>query len=234
MRWAVVERLLAGVSPATILEVGCGQGAFGSRLAARGRYLGVEPDATSFAVAKSRIAGVGASVQNITEDGLPPDARFDLVCAFEVLEHLEDDETALAAWSRRLAPGGRLMISMPAWQSRFNEWDTLVGHYRRYSPEQVDALLRAAGLIDVQVVVYGWPLGYALEGVRSRIARRRGVGGEDVAVSMEHRTAGSGRILQPRALAGKLMQLGVLPFVALQNFRPAAGTGLVAVARQPS
>jgi hypothetical protein len=124
------------------------------------------------------------------------------------------------------------MISMPAWQDRFNGWDTLVGHYRRYSPKDVTELLHNSGFTDVKVVVYGWPLGYALEAARSRIARRRGSAIEAEGASMQSRTAGSGRILQPRAVMGRLLQVGVIPFVGLQSLAPGRGTGLVAVARQ--
>jgi hypothetical protein len=49
---------------------------------------------------------------------------------------------------------------------------------------------------------------------------------------MEARTAGSGRILQPKAIAGKALEVAVSPFVALQALRPTAGTGLVALARR--
>jgi hypothetical protein len=125
------------------------------------------------------------------------------------------------------------MISVPAWQNRFNRWDSLVGHYRRYSPDQITSLLADAGMSDTQVTVYGWPLGYALEAVRSRIAGRRDTANEDGgAKSMDERTAGSGRILQPKAIGGHLMQTGVRPFVALQRLQPSRGTGLVAIARR--
>jgi hypothetical protein len=122
---------------------------------------------------------------------------------------------------------------MPAWPERFNEWDRLAGHYRRYSPEQARLVVENAGLIDVRTTLYGWPLGYALEAVRGRIARRTQSASEDDGSSMQQRTAGSGRVLQPRAALGKVLQLGVMPFVVLQRLRPANGTGLVVVGRNP-
>lgn len=235
MRWSVVRSVVSRLQPATVLEIGCGQGAFGARLATRARYLAVEPDPASFAVARSRIEPAGGQVRNAGSEQLAHGDTFDLVCAFEVLEHLEDDAGALAAWRGLVAPGGHLLLSMPAWQERFNHWDTMVGHYRRYSPEQCHQLLAAAGFDDVAVTVYGWPLGYATENVRSRIAARRGTADEGgAAASMQERTAGSGRVLQPKAALGVAVQAATAPFLALQRLRPTKGTGVVVVARRPA
>jgi SAM-dependent methyltransferase len=234
MRWAVVRRTVDELNPTTLLEIGCGQGSFGARLAQNhSSYLAVEPDPTCFLVAESRVKPAGGQVLNLAAENLDSDRKFDLVCAFEVLEHLEDDTAALKSWTRHIAPGGHLLLSMPAWPERFNEWDRLAGHYRRYSPEQARLVVENAGLIDVRTTLYGWPLGYALEAVRGRIARRTQSASEDDGSSMQQRTAGSGRVLQPRAALGKVLQLGVMPFVVLQRLRPANGTGLVVVGRNP-
>ena len=233
MRWSVVRRMVDRVQPSTILEIGCGQGSFGARLAGRARYLGVEPDPTSYAVAASRITPMGGEVRNAFAADIEPGRTFDLVCAFEVVEHLEDDLGALSSWRELVAPGGAVLVSMPAWQERFNHWDTMVGHYRRYSPEQTTELLTSAGFHDVEVVVYGWPLGYATENVRSRIAAKRGTANESGGgqSSMAERTAGSGRVLQPKALAGRAVHAATMPFSGLQRLRPTRGTGVVALAR---
>ena len=231
MRWSVVRRFVDRLGPKTILEIGCGQGAFGARLSPRASYLAVEPDATSFAVAKHRIERAGGRIRNATSDAIDDQDPYDLVCAFEVLEHLEDDVAALSSWRSLVAPGGHILLSMPAWQERFNHWDKMVGHYRRYSPDQCRDVLTTAGFADVEVVVYGWPLGYVTENVRSRIAARRAMVPEGGAgASMQERTAGSGRVLQPRTVAGVAVQLATSPFIALQRLQPARGTGLVVCA----
>ncbi|GAA1888752.1 class I SAM-dependent methyltransferase [Lapillicoccus jejuensis] len=236
LRWSVVDAAVRRLAPASILEIGCGQGAFGARLAPRADYLAVEPDPTSYAVARRRIEAAGGRVLNSTDDGVPEGRQVDLLCAFEVLEHLEDDRSALRSWVRHVRPGGHVLVSMPAFQERFNPWDTLVGHYRRYSPDQVRETFTAAGLEPVEVTVYGWPLGYALEGVRGIVAKRKGVGAEHggPADDMAQRTAGSGRILQPKALVGTAVSAATVPFTWLQRVRPTAGTGVVGLARVPS
>jgi SAM-dependent methyltransferase/glycosyltransferase involved in cell wall biosynthesis len=231
MRWDLVQRMLPG-GVTDVLEVGCGQGAFGARLAQRYHYLGVEPDPTSFAVAQRRVAAVapGGEVRNelVADIGA---AQFDLVCAFEVLEHIEDDKAALTEWAARLRPGGWLMISVPAHQRRFAPWDEMVGHFRRYDPPVLTDLLASCGFGDIQVRQYGAPLGYATEAVRNRIAARR-LGAAAAAASVEERTAGSARQLQPdEGLRAAAIRYGVLPFRILQRSFPDHGTGLVALAR---
>jgi SAM-dependent methyltransferase len=228
LRWSVVRGILKQLQPRRVLEIGCGQGGFGARLATRYEYVGVEPDEQSSTVARDRIEPVGGQVLYGTSDLIPEDDRFDLVCAFEVIAHLEDDADALVDWSSRVAPGGAILVSVPAWPVRYGPMDKLVGHYRRYTPEQLDEVLRKTGATDVWHVLYGWPLGYLLEAVRNRIAQRRGTASED---SMQARSATSGRLLQPKRAAGAVVGTGVAPFTVVQRLRPTTGTGAVGVAR---
>jgi SAM-dependent methyltransferase len=231
LRWSVVSRVLAQLAPRRVLEVGCGQGGFGARIAARPgltQYVGVEPDEQSWALARDRIAPLGADVRLGTSDLIGAHEQFDLVCAFEVIEHLEDDRGALADWATHLEPGGTVLVSVPADPDRFGPMDSLVGHYRRYTAGQLEATLRAGGCQQVTVSAYGWPLGYALEAVRNRIAARR-TGDTTVAEDgMQQRSATSGRLLQPRNLAGRAVRVGAAPFALVQHWRPKTGTGLVA------
>lgn len=232
LRYDVVQRLLAELRPATVLEIGCGQGAFGARLARRGSYLGVEPDETSCAVAVRRVGG-GGTVVNGDHTTVPAGTSYDLVCAFEVLEHIEDDVTALADWVPFVKPGGHLMVSVPAFRSRFGPMDSRVGHHRRYEPAELAERLVGAGLVGPRLQVYGWPLGYALEAVRNRLDRRHLAAGGDL--SAADRTAASGRHHQPaRPGTGRAIEVATLPFRYLQRLAPTRGTGLVAVATRPA
>jgi SAM-dependent methyltransferase len=232
LRWQVVHGLLNELRPRRVLEVGCGQGGFGARIATSADYLGVEPDMQSFETARQRIEPQGGEVRLGTSDLVTADEHFDLICAFEVIEHLEDDSGALRDWMTHLDPGGSVIVSVPAWPHRFSAMDTLVGHYRRYTPDDLGDALRAAGCTEVRVLAYGWPLGFALEAVRNKIAEHQGGSRPDEGeASMQQRSATSGRLFQPKQLVGTAVRVGVAPFAALQRLRPESGTGLVAIGR---
>jgi SAM-dependent methyltransferase len=229
LRYDVVEQLLPpGVTD--VLEIGCGQGALGTRLARRYEYVGVEPDESSYRVAQQRMALIKrGEVRNIPVGELG-DERFDLVCAFEVLEHIEDDAAALRDWATRLRPGGWLLLSVPAHQHRFGPADELVGHYRRYDPPAMTELLTSTGFGDVALRLYGMPLGYVLEAGRNRIGKRRLAAVANT--SAAERTAGSGRLLQPSgSLRGAATRWATAPFRLAQRAFPTTGPGLVVRAR---
>ena len=224
MRWALIAPLLDdGVR--SVLEVGVGQGALGYRLAERYRYVGLELDEQALAVARSRIRR-GTLVHGGL-DALPPEDRFDLVVATEVLEHCKDDVAELRLWRERLVPRGLLLLSVPAFPERFGPWDVKAGHFRRYERDGLAATLRAAGFEPVAIRTYGFPLGNLLEAARDAVARR-----EHAEASMAERTAASGRLLQPSRATGWLTAAagavgGVLqrPFTASR-----LGVGFVALA----
>lgn len=233
LRWDVVSRLVARAVPdpgARVLEIGCGQGAVGARLAARHRYTGVELDGASVAVARERAGGLGARLVHGPLRSID-DGGFDLVCAFEVIEHIDDDAAALAEWVARLRPGGTLLLSTPAWPSRYGAMDEAVGHYRRYEPDALAGMLGQAGLVDVGTRLYGAPLAYLLEGVRNRVAARNPAVRED---AVADRTARSGRLFQPSsAVQGAVIAVGTWPFRMLQRAFPRTGPGLIAWGVRP-
>jgi len=236
LRWDVVRRTVRDLAPATVLEIGCGQGAMGARLAAAvPSYTGVEPDHSSFEVARERIEAAGGVVLKGTHRLAPP-GPYDLVCAFEVLEHLEDDACALADWAALVRPGGHLMLSVPAWPERFAPTDVRSGHFRRYSPQGLAELVTVAGFEVPRTTVYAWPLGYALEVVRNRTDERYllQASRDGRPPDMAELTAASGRVRQPgRRAFGLAVEAATLPFALLQRFAPARGTGLVSLARRP-
>jgi hypothetical protein len=214
LRYDVVARLLARLPEVrSILEIGAGRGALGARLAGTYDYLGLEPDEASRAVAARHARVVGGTTAD-----LDPEARFDLVCAFEVLEHLDDDEAALRDWAAR---ADLLLISVPAWRRLWGAADRAAGHVRRYDPDDLRSLLGRAGLDPVELILYGFPIGYPLKAARDAVARRRPPEG----------TGGSGRWLQPPDALGAATRFASAPFRRLQRAFPSRGTGIVCLAR---
>ncbi len=230
LRWPMIKQGMKLTRPITTLEIGAGQGAMGARLALlTPSFLAVEPDVASFGVAKERIGARGGVVRNCLSDDLGDGETFDMVCAFEVLEHLEDDEAALASWAQKVRPGGHLMLSVPAWQHMYGKWDKAVGHYRRYSPDELGNKLRAAGFEPVKIGLYGWPLAFLLEAIRNRVAD----GSDQAEDSTADRTAHSGRWLQPsKRLSDVIITVGIFPFQMLQRLVPSKGNGIVSLARR--
>lgn len=232
LRWDRIEGIVDELRPSTVLEIGCGQGAFGARLAARASYVGLEPDRAAFEVARTRIEPLGGEVLNSSLEALDPGSEYDLVCFFEVLEHVLDDAAALKSWAGLARPGGHVLLSVPAFARRFGPTDVHSGHYRRYDPQTLQEALLAAGLEEPRLIVYGWPLGYALEAVRNRVEGRR-LEQMDATPTPEQLTAASGRTGQPsRPAVAAAIAAATLPFRYLQRLAPTRGTGLVAVARR--
>ena len=81
------------------------------------------------------------------------DATFDVVAAFDVVEHCEPESTVLSELARVLVPGGRLLVSVPAYQWAWSEFDVQNRHHRRYTRRRLVAAVEARGL-DVVRATY--------------------------------------------------------------------------------
>lgn len=148
-RRRVVEAELAslGLVPgAAILDVGCGSGAMLPSLARFGTVTGIETDIDAVRHCEEVHADVATVVHGSLPDALPADGDLDLVTAFDVIEHLDDDAGALRAASRSLRPGGRLLLTVPAFPSLWGPQDELSHHRRRYRKATLTAAFDGSGL----------------------------------------------------------------------------------------
>ena len=84
-----------------------------------------------------------------------PDRAFDLICALDIIEHVDDDDGALSELSRVAAPGAVVLLSVPLHPSLWSAFDEVVGHRRRYEPQQLRAKLTGHGFAVEQSAVYG-------------------------------------------------------------------------------
>jgi SAM-dependent methyltransferase len=212
----------------TVLEIGAGEGAFGVRLASAYGYVGVEPDPAAHARARARLSELGRGTVVRGLDELDEGRRFDVVCAFEVLEHIADERQALAEWRQRLRQAGWLLLSVPAGERRYGAADRRVGHYRRYEPEGLARLLDDAGFAVRRSIRIGLPLGYFLQSLRHLIATFSRVDG-----SPESKSATSGRWLQPPEKLGWATRALTAPFRVLETRLPPnrPGTNLIVLAQ---
>jgi len=144
--WPLVESLVSPARPR--LEIAPG---LRPRLPIAGTHF---VDVSAPAIAKLRARGASAVRGLVTR--LPfPDRLFDPVCAFDIIEHVEDDDGALSEIARVAAPGAALLLSVPLHPSYWTPFDDLVGHQRRYQPEQLITKLKQHGLVVEQSAVYG-------------------------------------------------------------------------------
>ena len=108
------------------------------------------------ASALSQLRAHGARVAGGSITALPfADESFDLVAALDIIEHVDDDDAALAELARVVAGGGVLVIATPLHPSRFTVFDEFVGHRRRYEPERLLAKLADRGMTIEQSAVFG-------------------------------------------------------------------------------
>ena len=141
---SVVGALINGRS-ANIVEIGCGTGGNLKMLSKFGNVTAVEmnEDAASCAeelTGREILRGeLPYGLQNIAGK------TFDLVCLLDVLEHIENDGEALKEIRKILAPHGKLLISAPAYRCLYGEHDRRMSHYRRYSRNSMEELLKANG-----------------------------------------------------------------------------------------
>jgi SAM-dependent methyltransferase len=131
--------------PGRALDVGAASGGNTVVLKRRGwSPIALEYSSEGVEVAAER----GLDVIRADARALPlPDASLDLVVAFDVLEHIDEDADAVAEIHRTLRPGGTALIAVPCDMRLWSAHDVAVGHVRRYTRESLTAVVEKAGLV---------------------------------------------------------------------------------------
>ena len=128
-----------------ILEIGSGTGSNLGVLSRYGHVTAMELD--DYARSAIHESSAITKVKGWLPDGLNSidGKKFDLICMFDVLEHIDDDGAALEALKPYLLSGGFLFITVPAYQWMFSAHDKRLGHYRRYTRKGLIGLVVAHG-----------------------------------------------------------------------------------------
>jgi SAM-dependent methyltransferase len=132
---------------ASFFEVGCGTGVVLSHLRARRPDLalaGGEPFRAGLEVAQARLPGV--PLYQLDGRRLPFDEEFDVVGAFDVLEHVDEDEEVLREMRQAVKPGGGILLSVPQHPRLWSAVDEFSRHRRRYTAADLVTKIEAEGL----------------------------------------------------------------------------------------
>lgn len=205
---------------ARILEVGCGTGGNLLMLKTFGSVSAMEMNPDAIDIAKSK---VGASVD--IREGFCPERipfageQFDLICMFDVLEHVEQDEDTLKTLAGYLAPGGRLLLTVPAYGWLWGVHDEFLHHKRRYSGDDLKSAVRRAGFKLERVSFFNtllFPLA-AMVRIKERVSRSSSASGKAIPSPLVNAV-----LKRVFSLESSLLQRIDLPF----------GVSLLAVARR--
>jgi 2-polyprenyl-3-methyl-5-hydroxy-6-metoxy-1,4-benzoquinol methylase len=127
----------------SLIEIGAGSGYVSLPLISAGiDVISVEP---IYSGAQIITARGGLAINATLEELNLPDDQIAYVGIFDVLEHIEQDELFLRQLYKSLKPGGWLFLTVPAHNSLYSDFDSSIGHYRRYSKFRLTELLKRTG-----------------------------------------------------------------------------------------
>ena len=192
----LITSLLARYFPAAehIMEVGCGNGFVLSAIAQLKpwrRLVGSELHPEGLSIARSRL-GRRAEFVQMDARAIPIAGTFDVIGAFDVLEHIEDDAAVLASMRRALRDGGGLILTVPQHPWLWSNSDQAAHHVRRYQRGELERKARAAGFRFFFRILYG--LVAAADDREPLDGRRQGkfaASGAGIAAGRQRRTQGN-------------------------------------------
>ena len=142
---ALIRRLARPPRNARILEIGCGTGHNLAMLEEFGHVEALELDEEVRFVAEKRL-GRQVMSSPLPELAGVPKHHYDLIGAFDVIEHIEDDRAALTSIASRLKAGAKLIMTVPAHPWMWSAHDTVNHHKRRYSRQALKRLIATSPL----------------------------------------------------------------------------------------
>ena len=150
-RKEIVRQCMKEVIPpeANILEIGAGYGSMTRMLTGLGTVRAIEPyrEAVSYLREELKI-----HAYHSTFESFPETEKYDVVTCFDVLEHIEDDRSALAKMERLVNDKGFLVLTVPAYQFLWNRHDEINHHFRRYRKNEL--IKKMPGNLSIKKISY--------------------------------------------------------------------------------
>lgn len=138
----------------SLLEIGCGTGVVLKAIRTEfpeTQLVGADLSEDAIAIARQRVAAEFVQFDAVR---VPFRDEFDVVCAFDVLEHIDDDQAALNELAAAVRTGGGVLIMVPQHKWLWSAADEYGHHRRRYTKKEIESKVRSAGLAIVRST--GW------------------------------------------------------------------------------
>jgi SAM-dependent methyltransferase len=174
----LIRREVPLPAKARILEIGCGTGHNLEMLRRFGRVDALELDDEARGIAEKRLGRKVMSAP-LPELAGVKDRHYDLIGAFDVIEHIEDDAAAVASITTKLKKGGRFVMTVPAHQWMWSAHDVVNHHKKRYSKRTLKQLIESSPL-KLQKIGYFNSLLFPLAVAERLASKLRGKDDADV------------------------------------------------------
>ena len=160
------------------LDIGLGGGNFCLDLAKagfNGEGMDISDEAVKIAKSKLKEYNKQVSVYKQNLFAKTEMEKYDFISAFEILEHIEDDNAAVKKINLLLKKNGCFVWSVPAHQKKFSALDKWAGHFRRYEKTDIEKLMRQNNFFIKNIYSYGFPLINILQFIQKKITKQSSI-----------------------------------------------------------
>jgi SAM-dependent methyltransferase len=159
-RFEVLRRLADNLirRSADLAEVGCGHGLLQRQIEDHYQRNLTGFDLNEFALKQTASRTSPVCCYNIFQQQAEYKGKFDIIFLFDVLEHLQDEDGFLQAVLFHLAPAGKILLNVPAFQAFWSKYDEVAGHHRRYTAGSLREVARRSGINMRGWTYWGLPL----------------------------------------------------------------------------